>query len=94
MRILVVTGKLAEPIIRKVLKKPLPHEVDVIALPITVAALANTELIATYLKKLGVDCRKYDLIMIPGASMGSAKIIEETLGVKTVKGPLQASDLP
>jgi len=94
LRILVVTGKLAEPVIKRVLKKPLPHEVDVVALPVAVAALANTELIATYLKKLGIDCKKYDLIMIPGASMGSAKIIEEMLGVRTVKGPLQASDLP
>jgi len=73
LRILVVTGKLAEPVIKRVLKKPLPHEVDVVALPVAVAALANTELIATYLKKLGIDCKKYDLIMIPGASMGSAR---------------------
>ncbi len=94
LRILIVTGKLAEPIIKKMLKKALPHEVDVIALPVTVAALANTELIANYLKGLGIDCKKYDLIMIPGASMGSAKAIEKELGVKAVKGPLQASDLP
>ena len=95
LKILVVTGKLAAPIVKKAIKTVSgPYQIHVLELPITVAALATTELIANYLRKLGVKKGDYDLIIIPGASMGSAKIIEETVGIKTVKGTLQATDLP
>lgn len=95
MRILVVTGRLAEPLIKKILhEETIDHDIEVIILPITVAALASTEFIANQLKKMNVKKGKYDLIIIPGASTGSATIIEKMLGIKTVKGPLQAIDLP
>jgi len=95
LRILIVTGKLAAPIVRKVVKSiKTPYQVEVLELPITVAALATTDLIANYLKKIGVKKEDYDLILIPGASMGSAKIIEEAVGIKAVKGTLQATDIP
>jgi len=95
LKILVVTGKLAAPVVRKAIESVAgPYQVDVLELPIAVAALATTELIANYLKKVGVKKGDYDLILIPGASTGSAKVIEETVGIKAVKGTLQATDIP
>jgi len=95
VRILIVTGKLAEPLIKDIVSKTKTvHKVDVISLPITVAALASTELIARNLKALGIRKGMYDLILIPGYSQGSAKIIEETIGIPAVKGTLHAYDIP
>ncbi len=88
-RILLVTGKLAEPLVRKYGKG-----CDVFAAPVSVAAFLTPELIARYLKRAGIRSGDYDLILIPGLVRGSAQVIENELGIPVFKGPRNAMDLP
>ncbi len=66
-RILLVTGKLAEPLVRKY-----GRGCDVfVAPPVSVAAfLTPPELIVRYLKKAGIKSEDYDFIIIPGLVRG------------------------
>ena len=89
MRILLVTGKLAEPLVRKYGKS-----CDVLVTPVSVAAFLTPELIVRYLRKSGVRSEDYDLILIPGLVRGSAQPIEDEIGIPTFKGPRNAMDLP
>jgi len=89
MRILLVTGKLAEPLVRKY-----GEGCDVLATPVSVAAFLTPELIVKYLRKAGVRSGDYDLILIPGLVRGSAQPIEDEIGIPTFKGPRNAMDLP
>lgn len=88
-RILLVTGRLAEPLVRKYGKG-----CDVFVTPVSVAAFLTPELIARYLKKAGIRSEDYDLILIPGLVRGSAQIIEDELGIPAFKGPRNAMDIP
>lgn len=88
-RILLVTGKLAEPLVRKYRKG-----CDVFVAPVSVAAFLTPELIVRYLKKAGIKSEDYDLILIPGLVRGSAQPIEDELGIPAYKGPRNAMDLP
>ena len=89
MRILLITGKLAEPLVKRYGKG-----CDVFVTPVSVAAFLTPKLIAGYLKKAGVKSEDYDLILIPGLVRGSAQIIEDELGIPTFKGPRNAMDIP
>ncbi|WP_457741831.1 dihydropteroate synthase-like protein [Thermococcus sp.] len=89
MRILLVTGKLAEPIVKKYGKG-----CDVFVTPVSVAAFLTPELIVRYLKKSGIKSEDYDLILIPGLVRGSAQLIEDEIGIPAFKGPKNAMDLP
>ncbi|MEM4788494.1 MAG: dihydropteroate synthase-like protein [Ignisphaera sp.] len=93
-RILIVTGRLAEPIVREaVIRSSTKHVVDIIVAPVDVAAFLTPNYIASYLKSKGVTKDMYDLVMVPGTVKGSCKVIEEVLGVKAVKGTLNAYDV-
>ncbi len=89
LKILLVTGRLAEPLVRKYGKG-----CDVFVTPMSVAAFLTPELIVHYLKRAGIKRGNYDLILIPGLVRGSAQVIEDELGVPTFKGPRNAMDLP
>jgi len=89
MKILLVTGKLAEPLVRKY-----GRGCDVLVTPVSVAAFLTPKLIAHYLRRAGVKSESYDLILIPGLVRGSAQIIEEELGIPAFKGPRYIFDLP
>ena len=88
-RILLVTGRLAEPLVRKYGKG-----CDVFVAPVSVAAFLTPGIIAHYLKKAGIRSEDHDLILIPGLVRGSAQIIEDELGIPAFKGPRNAMDLP
>jgi dihydropteroate synthase-like protein len=93
-KILIVTGILAEPIIRQVISKvKTTHKVDILVTPVSVAAFLTTRYIADYLRKLGVKASDYDYVLIPGLAMGSAKVIEDAIGVRALKGTVNAYDL-
>jgi dihydropteroate synthase len=90
-RVLFVTGKLAEPALRRVLAEMTPpFEYDVAVLKITVAALMTTSWIA---KSLEVASGT-DLVMIPGLCEGETAIVEDTVGVPVEKGPKDLRDIP
>jgi dihydropteroate synthase len=88
-RVLFVTGKLAEPALRRVLAD-LDVESEVAVLKITVAALMTTTWIARMLEKP----EKADLVLIPGLCEGDPGIIEHALGVKVEKGPKDLREIP
>ena len=90
-RVLFVTGKLAEPALRRVVADlDLPHGSDVAVLKITVAALMTTSWIARMLEPRA----NIDLVLIPGLCEGDPKVIEDTIGVRVEKGPKDLREIP
>jgi len=93
LKILLLTGKLAEPLVHAAVDMcPSSYEIKVLVMPIDVASLATPQSIASYLKKAQLE--DYDLIMVSGAIQGSMKTVEDALGIKVVKGPKHAVDIP
>jgi len=90
MKILFVTGKLAERALRETLDGMKPEfQYEVAALKITVAALMTTPFIARSLSAPACD-----LLMIPGLCRAEPDALEQALGVKVEKGPKDLRDLP
>jgi dihydropteroate synthase len=90
-RVLFVTGKLAEPSLRRVLDRmspPFHHEI--VVLKITVAALMTTTWIA---RSLHVP-EGTDLVMIPGLCEGDIGALADAVGVQVEKGPKDLRDIP
>ncbi len=88
-KILLVTGKLAEPLVRKY-----GEGCDVFVTPVSVAAFLTPEMVVHYLKKAGIKNGDYDIILIPGLVRGSTGLIEDELGIPAFKGPRNAMDIP
>jgi dihydropteroate synthase len=91
-RILFVTGKLAEPALRRVLAELAPRVgfvPEVAVLPITVAALLTTDWVARHLRVPAGVSR----IVLPGFCRGPSEPLER-LGVPVVRGPKDLRDLP
>jgi dihydropteroate synthase len=91
-RVLFVTGKLAEPALRRVLADMAPpFAYDVVVLGITVAALMTTTWIAGHLESVpdGVD-----LVLIPGLCEGDPQPVHARFGVRVEKGPKDLREIP
>ncbi len=91
MRILIVTGTLAEDTVRGQ-TRGLPHDVDVISLPVSVASFITPNYAAKALKEMDLD--GYDMILLPGTVNGNVSQVEEAIRVPTYKGPIHSADLP
>ena len=90
-RVLFVTGKLAEPALRRTLAEMAPpFAYDVAVLKITVAALMTTEWIARFL----AVPEGTELVVIPGLCEGDVGAVERKTGVRTVKGPKDLREIP
>src|SRR6476620_5501646 len=91
MRRVFVTGKLAEPGLRRVLADMAPpFEYYVATLNITVAALMTTPWIAGHLQiESGAD-----VVMIPGLCEGDEAVIGDKLGVIVERGPKDLREIP
>src|SRR5262245_30202426 len=90
-RVLFVSGRLAEPALKRVLGETAPpFAFDVAVLKITVAALMTTEWIARFLEvPAGTD-----LVLIPGLCEGESSVIADKLGVRVEKGPKDLREIP
>jgi dihydropteroate synthase len=90
-RVLFVTGKLAEPALRRVLQdmNP-PFDAEVAVMKITVAALMTTSWIARFLE-VPPDT---ELVLIPGLCEGETSIVSERVGVPVEKGPKDLREIP
>jgi dihydropteroate synthase len=90
-RVLFVTGKLAEPALRRVLQELNSGLIaEVAVMKITVAALMTTAWIARFLEVPP----ETDLIMIPGLCEGDPAVLTERFGVPAEKGPKDLRQLP
>ena len=90
-RVLFVTGKLAEPALRRTLAEMAPpFAYDVAVLRITVAALMTTPWIARHLEVP----EGTDLILIPGLCEGDPAAIAERFGVRVERGPKDLREIP
>jgi dihydropteroate synthase len=91
-RVLFVTGKLAEPALRRVLAETaLPFAYDVAVMRITVAALMTSSWIARHLEEVPSGT---DLVLVPGLCEGEPGVIRDRLGVAVEKGPKDLRELP
>jgi dihydropteroate synthase len=90
-RVQFVTGRLAEPALRRVLAEMEPEfTYDVSVLGITVAALMTTSWIARHLDA----SPGADLVLIPGLCEGDPQVIAEKLGATVQKGPKDLREIP
>src|SRR5436309_12307488 len=91
--LLFVTGKLAEPSLRRMLAELAPRawfDYEIAVLPITVAALLTTAWVARHLQvPAGID-----RIMLPGLCSGDLAALAAQLGVPAERGPKDLRDLP
>ncbi len=91
MKLLLITGSLAEKTVEKYSKESAVETV-IIALKVPVAALLTVKQINQVLRK--TDVQKVDMILVPGLVRGDTKTISDSIGVLTFKGPKYAADLP
>jgi len=93
LHILFVTGKLAEPALRRTLEELAPRvgfSFQVVVLPITVAALTTTPWVANHLE----PCTGIDRILLPGLCGGDLELVRARAGVPVERGPKDLRDLP
>ena len=91
MKLLFVTGRLAEPALRRVLAEMNPpFACEVAPLKITVAALMTTSWIA---RNLEVP-QGTDLVIVPGLCEGDVEDIVARTGVRVEKGPKDLREIP
>ncbi|OPY26410.1 MAG: methyltetrahydrofolate:corrinoid/iron-sulfur protein methyltransferase [Methanocella sp. PtaU1.Bin125] len=87
MRILLVTGKLAYPIVRKAAG----DLADVMMADVNVAAFITPRLIEPMLAD---KAAQYDLVLVPGLCGSDFSKLEDKLGVRIRLGPKHAFDIP
>jgi dihydropteroate synthase len=90
-KVLFVTGRLAEPALRRVLDEMAPpFEAVVAVMKITVAALMTTPWIARFLEvPAGTD-----LVLLPGLVEGETDVLSHRYGVPVEKGPKDLREIP
>lgn len=91
--LLFVTGKLAEPSLRRLLAELAPRSgfrFRVAVLPISVVSLATTDWIARHLSPQP----DIERLILPGLCAGSLSPVEEAMRVPVVRGPADLRDLP
>jgi dihydropteroate synthase-like protein len=86
MKILAVTGKLAE----ETVKKSVLGRADVLTLDIDIAAFVTPSLLR---RNLGQHLKGYDLILIPGLATADFSGLEKEIGIPIRLGPKHACDL-
>lgn len=91
-RVLFVTGKLAEPALRRtVAEMAPPFAWEVAVMKITVAALMTTAWIARF---LDAPAAGTDLVLLPGLCEGDPGVVAQKVGVPVEKGPKDLRQIP
>jgi len=87
MKILLVTGELAENEVRDAASK---LSAEVLTLPVSVAQFMSSDLAIKEIRKLDSP---YDKIVFPGLTRFDVSLVETSVGMPCFKGPQHASDL-
>ncbi len=97
LKILLITSRRAYPYIRRAVDEArrygCKHEVELLVLPIEVAALLRVEDIRRMLIGWRDYIRKFDLVMVSGLIRGSLSELSREFGVRFVKGTSSALSL-
>lgn len=89
-KVLLVTGQLARALVSKAVQGVM-DEVEVLALPVSVAAFMTPSYIARQLKERSLG--GLDAVMVPGLVRGDTRGIQEAVGIPVFKGPRHAADI-
>lgn len=103
MKILIITGQLAEDIITENIKNYEKHELYLKVMPMPIAAFITPKLITYHLKEKNIlksvntsktsPIDNIDMIITPGLIKQDAKEIEKDLNIPSYKGPSNAADI-
>jgi dihydropteroate synthase-like protein len=91
LKVLIITGRLAEEDVKKHVEDS-PVDVEVLALPISVAALLSPTRIIHELQSRSLP--GVQLILVPGLVRGDVSMVGKAIGIPAVKGPKYSADLP
>jgi dihydropteroate synthase-like protein len=91
LKVLLVTGQLAEETVRRYAQKS-SVETETLALKIAVAAFLTPQIIADAL--IGKKLADFNAILVPGLVRGDTAPVSKVTGVAAFKGPRYAADLP
>jgi dihydropteroate synthase-like protein len=93
MKILIITAKLASPLVKKVTAHS-EHEVHVLTVDTPIAAFLTPRRIVAELENIpGIELESLDMIITPGLVRKDVSHVEEFTGVATYKGSTDAADL-
>ncbi|HLF95883.1 MAG TPA: DUF6513 domain-containing protein [Methylococcaceae bacterium] len=94
-RILFITGRLAEPQVRRTLSdmQPTDFEYKVHVMGVSVAALITADMIRRRMKDT-IHTFGADWVMVPGRCRGDFAQLSADLGIRFVQGPEEVKDLP
>ncbi len=91
MKVLLVTGQLAQDIVKGYAKES--HvETQTLAVKIAVAAFLTPQTIVEQLKNTKLT--GFNMILTPGLVRGDTSLVSQATGIPTFKGPRYAADLP
>jgi dihydropteroate synthase-like protein len=96
MKILIITAKLASPLVKKVTTQSTQsnHEIHVLTVETPIAAFLTPRRIVAELKNMsGIEPESLDMIITPGLVRKDVKYVEEVTGIPTYKGATDAADL-
>ena len=91
MKVLLVTGQLAQDIVKEYAKES-TVESETLAFKIAVAAFLTPQTIVEQLKNTKLT--GFNMILVPGLVRGDTSLISKATGIPTFKGPRYAADLP
>ena len=94
MKILIITGKLASQMVKKVSSKS-KHDVKILTINTPIAAFLTPKKIISELDKLDPEyLSNFEIIITPGLIRKDVSLVEKETGTPTYKGPTDAADLP
>jgi len=91
VKVLLVTGQLAQDIVKEHAKES-TVETETLAFKIAVAAFLTPQIIVEQLKNTKLT--GFNMILVPGLVRGDTNLISKATGIPTFKGPRYAADLP
>jgi len=98
MKILVVTGKFAEPIVKNAVKELVSKygsklNLDILVIDVPIAALITPNKLLDEFKKQLSFIKQFDVILVPGLMRGDVSNIAKDLNIKIFKGTKYIGDI-